>query len=204
MFAAPYMVSPGTIKNLHGRANVIDFAPLWNSISPYPRAIYYIGDLNCHQLSNRTIYLNDNEMPVCARDVSIFVFINAGLAAALLAVPSASISLGVLNIFPKRIRDYICGFRRGPIMFVLILLAVLLLPTAIDGFRQMLTNYESTNLTRLLTGAPCGFAGGFYLGVTITSVREIDRIRKDVSGNGAKNAEDENHTGEKKPDSKEL
>jgi uncharacterized membrane protein len=178
MFAAPFMVAPGTIVNLDGRANTIDYAPLWNSIHPYPRVIYYMGDINCHQLSSRTVYLNGNEMPVCARDVSIFVFFNVGLVAALLTMPSPGISTGVLNLFPEKFRKSVSRYKRGPALFAIIFFALLLLPTAVDGFAQMLTPYESTNLVRLLTGAPCGFASGFYLGVMITSAGEIDRIRK--------------------------
>lgn len=178
MFVAPYMVAPGTVKDLNGRANIIDFPELWNKMSPYPRVIYYFGDLNCHQISNRTLYLNSNEMPVCSRDVSIFVFVNFGFIASMLVTPSSSISEGVLNLMPLSIRKPILRRKYGSIAFALVLLILLLLPTAIDGFRQMLTPYESTNVIRVLTGAPCGFAGGFYLGVMIVSVGEVDKARE--------------------------
>ena len=37
------------------------------------------------------------KMPVCARDVTIFGFVNVGLVAALLIAPSESLSIGILN-----------------------------------------------------------------------------------------------------------
>lgn len=178
IFAAPYMAPPGTIEGLHGKSNIVDFWPLWNNISAYPRAIYVIGDVNCHQYSERTIYLNGNEMPVCARDVTIFVFLSVGLAAALAAKPDASIAKAILNLFPRKVRKSVLHFKEGPTWFAAWLLILCMVPTAIDGFSQLLFPYESSNALRLFTGAPLGFVGGFYLGVMITSVGAMDAQRE--------------------------
>jgi uncharacterized membrane protein len=52
---------------------------------------------------------------------------------------------------------------------MLVLLAVGLGPMAVDGFTQLLTDYESTNLLRILTGAPAGFVGGWFFAATFSA-----------------------------------
>jgi len=51
-----------------------------------------------------------------------------------------------------------------------------LLPVAIDGFYQLfsdVTHYESTNVMRILTGAPGGFVGGLLVGAMLISIRQF-------------------------------
>jgi hypothetical protein len=40
---------------------------------------------------------------------------------------------------------------------------------AIDGFTQLLTNYESTNLLRILTGTPAGFVVGWFFSASFSA-----------------------------------
>jgi uncharacterized membrane protein len=50
-------------------------------------------------------------------------------------------------------------------MFAIVVVG--LAPTGIDGFTQLLTNYESTNIVRLLTGSTMGAAIAWLIAATI-------------------------------------
>jgi uncharacterized membrane protein len=170
IFIAPFLIPPGTVADLEGSANRVDFQEIWDTMPPYPEAVYYLGDAQCHQISSRTIYLNDNEMPVCSRDVSIFLFITLGLFAGMFVKRNYYISAGVLSVFPKRFRDYI-NRTIGATWFTLILVALFVLPVGLDGGMQFLTDYESTNLVRILTGIPTGFIAGLLIAILVKSVK---------------------------------
>ena len=47
------------------------------------------------------------------------------------------------------------------VLAMMAIIAIGLGPMAIDGFTQLLSPYESTNLMRILTGFPAGFVGGW-------------------------------------------
>ena len=105
-------------------------------MNPFSAAIYLIGDGNCHQLSERSLYLNGNQMPFCARDVGIFLGLAIGMLIVLLALPAVLLD-------------------RASIL--------LALPILIDGGVQYVGGgYESTNALRLLTGM-LGGCGGLLL-----------------------------------------
>ena len=52
---------------------------------------------------------------------------------------------------------------------VLLLVAVTIIPIGIDGFAQMLTSYESTNLKRIITGLPFGALVSLYLSASFSA-----------------------------------
>jgi uncharacterized membrane protein len=181
IFIVPFTIPPGTVADLEGNANKMDFTELWDTLPPYQKAIYYMGDAQCHQISSRTLYLNENQMPVCARDVSIFLFITLGLFAGLLVRRNYHISAGLLSVFPHRFRDFVnrtIGARWFAILFVILCLA----PVGLDGGIQLLTEYESTNLTRFLTGIPAGLIAGLLIAILIKSVKAT---REYAVGGGA-------------------
>lgn len=172
MFVAPLTIPKGTVQDLDGYSNIVDYEKKWDTLPIYQRAIYYFGDYNCHQKWYRSYSLNDNQMPVDARMVSIFVFVNFGLITAMFTLPSISIQEGILNILPKKSKIFIDQhFNRT--FFLILLITLCLLPVAIDGFYQLLTPYESTNLKRVLTGIPMGWLGGYLVGVIIISMGEF-------------------------------
>ena len=125
---APMLVPAGTLTDLSGRVGVHDNDVLFDELSPVPHAVYWIGDAECHQLANRSFFINDNQMPFCARDVGLFV----GLAAA----------SGVATFVRYKINP----------LFVL----AGLVPIGVDGGLQMVTEYESNNLLRVATGLLAG------------------------------------------------
>ena len=171
IFIAPYTVSPGSIKNLDGEANIINYAEKWNNLSLYPRIVYYFGDLNCHQKYYRSFYLNENQLPIDARMTSIFVFANFGFLLAMVRKPSRYLSIAVLNLFPEKWHNSITRIM-GPNILLIVFLAFTILPVAIDGFAQLLLPYESTNLLRVLTGSTLGIGGAYILGAMLTGMRE--------------------------------
>lgn len=130
VLVAPFLVPAGTLTDLSGSVGVSDNGELFDELSPLPRAVYLAGDRECHQIANRSFFLNDNQMPFCARDVGLFL----GLAAA----------SGVVTFVRYRVNP------------VLVLAG--LVPIAIDGGMQMVTEYESNNLLRLATGLLAGVA----------------------------------------------
>ena len=123
-------------------------------------------------MASRTITLNGNQMPMDARMTSIYAFANFGLLSAMFAAPSTSIAQGIVNALPKRLAAW--GRRHlGPGVLAAIVVALGILPVAVDGFVQLLTPYESTNATRVLTGIPTGWTGGLLVGVMMTSIRQV-------------------------------
>ncbi len=180
LFLAPFTVPPGSFYGEDsGGANAMDFGQTWATFPAYPQIVYAFGDIQCHQLYHRSFVLNGNQLPIDARMTSMYVFANLGVIAAMLARPSPKTGGVILNALPSRARRLLgrLGTERAGALVVL----VGLLPIAIDGFTQLLTPYESTNLLRVLTGAPGGFVGGLLVGAMLVSIRqlgiEIERMR---------------------------
>ncbi|MGB0377236.1 MAG: DUF2085 domain-containing protein, partial [Poseidonia sp.] len=96
-FLAPLTLEEGSVGPLQGRANAIDYysedgfgshgnqvaeegsadgqccpAFAWSEVNFYAAIIYGFGDVNCHQKSERSWEVNNNQLPVCTRDVGIF------------------------------------------------------------------------------------------------------------------------------------
>lgn len=134
-FIAPYTLPYGSVPDLSGRIGYIDNAKTISQMNPFAQAVYYVGDLNCHQIVERSFFLNGNEMPICSRDVGIFIGMT--LTMALLAVTS---------------------YR--PRFYMMLLLA---LPMAIDGGLQAVSSYRSNDLLRLGTGLIGGAAVAFFV-----------------------------------------
>jgi uncharacterized membrane protein len=103
-----------------------------------------IGDTECHQLANRSFFINGNQMPFCSRDVGLFI----GLA----------VGAGVATFIRYRINP--------------VLALAGLVPIAIDGGTQMLTDYESTNTLRLATGVVAGVALSLLLAHFMFALQE--------------------------------
>lgn len=94
----------------------------------------------CHRRPDRSFHCyGGKQFPVCARCTGILFGYIVGIISAIFS---------------------------GPIFFVYALL--MLVPTAIDGFVQLLTSYESTNARRFLSGTLAG-VGIIYIFVFIGS-----------------------------------
>ena len=141
---SPYLVQPGRLPDLSGRVFFTDNAEKIEGINPIAWAVYTAGDFNCHQQLDRSYFLNDNQMPFCARDVGIF----AGLAGGSL--------IALIFSFKMRWTWMILGF----------------VPMGIDGLAQALTSYDSTNGVRFLTGLLAGCAAIMFICAMITMPEE--------------------------------
>ncbi len=137
VFAAPILEPPGTVYlGNEGGANRVDFADVWANMSnPLAAWVYYTGDVGCHQHANRSLFINGNQMPYCARDTGIFLGVFIGF---------------IIAVF-YRIRMSMFTF------------GLFVLPLAVDGTVQLLTPYESTNLLRIITGILTGVAFAWML-----------------------------------------
>ncbi|MCK4757419.1 MAG: DUF2085 domain-containing protein [Thermoplasmata archaeon] len=139
---SPFLIPAGTIDlGEDGLVGVRDFTHTISGIeNPVASFFYDAGDINCHQKASRSFFLNDNQMPFCARDTAIFL----GMA------------IGV----------FIMIFLTMELSIVWIILG--LVPMGIDGTTQLLLDsYESTNFIRFSTGIIAGIVMGLALGYII-------------------------------------
>ncbi|MFH0816085.1 MAG: DUF2085 domain-containing protein [Methanobacteriota archaeon] len=117
--------------------------------NPAVRLLYQAGDLNCHQIDERSYFLNGNQMPFCARCTAIFIGMPLGMAA----------------FFVLR-REF------NPLLLLLAFV-----PIGVDGLTQAFTSYESTNLMRVITGSIAGIAAGYALAYMVREMGAIVRAR---------------------------
>jgi uncharacterized membrane protein len=183
-FIAPAILAPGTfawpyaqypfVAYHYGGANQLNYESIWQTMWLYPRAVYTFGDIQCHQLWYRSLYVNGNQLPMCARMTSMYLFANFGLVAAALAEPSTSSARVMLHAMPAWVQRRLA--RLGPDRAAAILVVLGLLPVALDGTYQLfsdVTRYESTNVMRILTGVPAGFVGGLLVGAMLISIQQF-------------------------------
>ncbi|MBU4240898.1 MAG: DUF2085 domain-containing protein [Actinobacteria bacterium] len=118
-----------------------------------------LGFAICHQLPEKSLHFGGRQLPVCSRDTGLFL----GFAVCFLA----------LLIIYRREGD------RFPPWQVMAVLALFLVPTAIDAITSYAGWRETTNLVRLATGALAGTgiaALVFPLVVSQLTGREGQRI----------------------------
>lgn len=128
VIVSPLLVPQDTLTDLSGRVGFHDNDILFEDLSPLPKAVYWIGDAECHQIAERSFFLNGNQMPFCARDVGLFV----GLA----------IGSGLATFVRYKINPF--------------LVLIGLVPIGVDGGLQLVTEYESNNVLRVATGLVAG------------------------------------------------
>jgi len=190
-FVAPLTLDPGTVTSLGARANAIDYLgtegwgssgnePVpahtheddkqhdhgqlaWGEINPYAALIYGFGDLNCHQKHERSWEVNNNQLPVCTRDIGIFMgLFVGGVVFSRRGWNRWTVRDTCLSLFPDAWLKTTYEQNRRTLVWLACGL-LLCMPLIFDGFLQLLTSYESTNLRRVLTGIPFGFGLGVLL-----------------------------------------
>jgi len=173
LLIAPFSVPPGSFANQVGGANVVDHGGIWATFWVYPRVVYTIGDVQCHQLYYRSFWLNGNQMPIDERMTSMYVFASLGVLAAIFARPSTSTGQVMVNAMPAFIRRRLAAF--GPERAGAGILILGLIPMAIDGFTQLfrVNGYESTPIARVVTGALAGYVGGLLVGAMLVTIRQF-------------------------------
>lgn len=185
-FLTPFLLPTGSVPELGARANALDYATAdgafsggnsqeglkhvhedgsihlhepfaWTELDPYSGFIYMFGDINCHNKHERSWVLNENQMPVCTRDVGIFFGLAmGGLVYSRFGYNRWTVRDSCLSLLPDAWLEGIYRTNRRTMAWIG-LGSLLCIPLLLDGFTQLLTGYESNNITRPLTGAPFGF-----------------------------------------------
>lgn len=130
-----FLEERGTIDDLSGSVFALDNRDRFADLNPISKFIYTLGDMNCHQISERSLFINENQMPFCARDTGLFIGLFSG------AFISLFIAIGI----------------------DLRMLALGIVPLIIDGSLQEITEYESDNIIRLITGILAGTAIAIFI-----------------------------------------
>ena len=191
-FLVPALLPTDTIPELSGRANAFDYMSknstwgdwgnephpegssmghdqsehggkfAWSELDIFSAIVYGFGDLNCHQKHERSWEINGNQMAVCTRDVGIFagIFVG-GLIFRRRGLNRWTVRDSIISVLPdEKVEPIYFKDRRFLLAFGGI--ALLLLPTALDGGLQAISDYESTNAKRLLTGLIMGIGLGLF------------------------------------------
>jgi uncharacterized membrane protein len=147
-FLSPIFLPSNTYTNFSGMVAVSDNQESIDSI-PFPWNIAYVfGDRLCHQRAERSFFINGNQMPFCARCTAIFI----GLVIGLVIILFNKIELNERFIF---------------------LIFISLIPIGIDGTGQLFGLWESSNLSRTLTGLFLGIPFGIAIGIIIDEIKSI-------------------------------
>ncbi len=165
LFVAPLTLDPGTVEDLDGAANKIVYADKWEDLPPYQRAVYTFGDLNCHQKQERSYYLNGNQMPICARDVGVFM----GGCVGLLLMSFVKGGKNLKDLLLDMMNFDLSMSERKKAVVLILIGALFALPLILDGSIQLVTDYESFNQLRTLTGVLFGFAFSLFISAMILS-----------------------------------
>ena len=188
-FLAPLSLPTGSVPELSGRANAIDYAFedswgngengeesdighdqskhggafAWSELNPLWAFTYAFGDLNCHQKHERSWEINGNQMPVCTRDIGIFMGFSIGcLIFGLRGFNRWTIRDTFLSVFPD-LRMQGVYQRDLRMILMIVILGIGVIPMAVDGFTQLLVDsYESNNPLRIATGFFSGLVGGWW------------------------------------------
>jgi uncharacterized membrane protein len=197
LFIVPVFLVTNSVPELSGRANRIDYATeegwgswgnqnnglnedighnqevfgyfSWTELNPVAAFVYSFGDLNCHQKSERSWEINGNQLAVCVRDVGLFL----GLFMGALFWRSKGLNRwtvrdSFLSVFrDENIKLLYVEDRR--MLAMVLFLSIGALPIGFDGFYQLLTDYESTNPIRLITGTIAGFVLSWWFCAAISS-----------------------------------
>ena len=194
-FIVPYTLPTNSVPELSGRANYIDYMNdgswgniqthddkkvghnqeehggkfVWSDLNPYSALIYGFGDLNCHQKHERTWDLNGNQMPVCVRDVGIFLgFFVGAIIWNRKGLNRWTITDSIISIYPSLLYESI--YLRGRRSIAVWLFAgISIIPMGLDGGIQLISDYESNAIMRLITGIPFGLFIGLFFSASISA-----------------------------------
>jgi uncharacterized membrane protein len=136
MVLAPLTLPANSVEDLTGIVGRMDNENITKDMNPFAKFYYEAGDSQCHQIKERSFFINGNQMPFCSRDVAIFFGMAFGLLITL--------------------------FIRFELKFWWLIGG--LVPIGIDGTLQLLTSYESNNFLRLITGLLAGLVATLALG----------------------------------------
>lgn len=174
-FLIPLLLPSGTVSRLDGIIGGMDNVEAVGELPMWARPVYLFGDFESNQMQRRSFFMNDNQMPVCARDAGMFLGFFIGAMISLFALPRVEEEdrAATLLRFQRKI-----SLEGRPNMVKLAML-LLMAPLVLDGGIQLLTQvmhgqgliffyYESNNIIRLITGILFGLPMACYLGILLT------------------------------------
>ncbi len=173
IFVAPLTLEPGTVEELNGAANQIVHESEWRDLPTYHRAIYTFSDLNCHQMHERSYSLNGNQLPVCSRDVGIFVGFTIGFM--LMSFVRGAREMKDIMLDLIDIDRNISEMKKT--LILIIVGSIFALPLILDGSIQLVTDYESFNAFRTLTGLLFGFGFSVFVSSIILSSSPFEKYQ---------------------------
>jgi uncharacterized membrane protein len=156
-FLAPVALPTGSVTDFSGVVGFSDNQNVIRNMS-YPwNIVYNVGDRLCHQQADRSLFLNENQMPFCSRCTAIWLGLVVGL--------------GFMVLYTIELN--------GKFLFVILFS---LIPIGIDGGGQLFGFWESTNIIRFFTGILAGGGCGVAIGIIIDEIKAI-YIRKESKSN---------------------
>ncbi len=149
LIAATLLEPKDSIKDLSGIVGREDNKEENKKMNGFSSFVYKAGDLNCHQLKNRSFFINGNQMPFCTRCIGIFLGFSVGALFIMIRYKELNPTLLILG----------------------------LVPIGVDGLVQLFTSYESNNYLRFATGFFVGIVTSLAVGMIIFEVGEIKKMR---------------------------
>jgi len=150
---SPVLLPSNSVQDLSGQTGVVDNDHITDTM-PFPISdIYGCGDRLCHQRSDRSFFINGNQMPFCSRCTAIWIGLSVGLL---------FFSVYKVNLDER---------------FILIIF-LSMIPIGIDGVGQLLGLWESTNIVRVITGVIIGITCGIAIGIVIEEIKTWYKTKK--------------------------
>jgi uncharacterized membrane protein len=147
-FLAPFSLHTGSVTDLSGVVGFSDNQNVIRNMSFPWNVVYTIGDRLCHQQADRSLFLNENQMPFCTRCTAIWLGLIVGL--------------GFMVLYTIELNE--------KFLFVILFS---LIPIGIDGVGQLFGFWESTNIIRFFTGILAGGVCGMAIGIIIDEIKAI-------------------------------
>jgi uncharacterized membrane protein len=152
-FLAPILLPNSSLEDLSGSTGVLDNKAAINDLSFPWKFIYTTGDRLCHQKTDRSFQINNNQMPFCSRCTAIWT--------------GMTIGIGLMIFYKIPLNNKF-----------LIAIILSIVPIGIDGFGQLFGFWESTNIIRIVTGLLIGIICGIAIGLIVDETKDLKLKRK--------------------------
>jgi len=149
---APMVLPNDSVKDLSGLTILSDNEKTIDEMPAPWNVVYSAGDRLCHQIAERSFFINGNQMPFCARCTAIFL--------------GFVIGLGFMVFYKIELDE----------RFIFLIL-IGLVPIGVDGLGQLFGFWGSTNLIRVITGLLVGTVCGVTIAVIIDEIRTMHLLK---------------------------
>ena len=118
--------------------------------------IYSFGCIVCHQRADRSWFICGTQMPICVRCLGMTIGIFISSVISFIIVPDGKLLDNLKRLFFIE--------KNSNNTKLALILAIFMFPMIIDGFSQIIFDYSSIEITRILTGLLFGyFEGSVFL-----------------------------------------